>query len=124
MQGPPTLSVSCSDKLARWALLGCQGALLSPFLLQPLYLDTLVVGLPHVPPHERQLSRDSRPLAGLQQIERDEAIQGTAGGCEPGGAGHMQHAAAAMEAAVHRAVVGEPSAAAFIQSAPCSAPNQ
>jgi hypothetical protein len=36
--------MSCSDKVARWALLGVQGALLSGLLSAPLYLHSVVVG--------------------------------------------------------------------------------
>ena len=39
----PTLSMSCSDKIAMWSLVGLQGALLSEFM-QPIYLDQLVFG--------------------------------------------------------------------------------
>ena len=39
-------SMSCSDKLARWAAIGVQGALLSLLLPRPLRLSSLSVGAP------------------------------------------------------------------------------
>ncbi len=42
-QGDPTLSMSCSDKIAKWACLGLQGCLLSALLTRPVALDTVTV---------------------------------------------------------------------------------
>lgn len=38
----PTLSMSCSDKIARWNILGLNSALVMPFLRKPIYLESIV----------------------------------------------------------------------------------
>ncbi|RZC40089.1 prostaglandin F synthase-like [Asbolus verrucosus] len=42
-RGVRTLSVSCSDKLAKWCHLGIQGALLSILLKEPIYLSSFTI---------------------------------------------------------------------------------
>ena len=66
--GEATLSVSCSDKLAKWVLLGCQGSLLSNFLAQPLFIDSITIASP---PGVRD---DEGKAACLQALHR--AVQG------------------------------------------------
>ncbi|GJJ07391.1 hypothetical protein Clacol_001593 [Clathrus columnatus] len=39
----PSFSMSCSDKIARWSILGIQGALLS-ILFDPIYINEIIIG--------------------------------------------------------------------------------
>ncbi|KAK0206100.1 adenosine deaminase/editase [Desarmillaria ectypa] len=58
---PPTQSMSCSDKIASWTVLGLQGALGSRFL-SSLYISNIVIG--EVPPsmHDMVLEDCNRAL--------------------------------------------------------------
>ncbi|WOO81519.1 tRNA-specific adenosine deaminase TAD1 [Vanrija pseudolonga] len=50
---PPSISFSCSDKIATWTVLGLQGALLAR-LFEPVYLDHIVIGGVEVPEGQRE----------------------------------------------------------------------
>ncbi|KAK6617810.1 hypothetical protein RUM43_014038 [Polyplax serrata] len=43
-RGDPTLSLSCSDKIAKWTSIGWQGALLSLLLEKPITVDAIICG--------------------------------------------------------------------------------
>lgn len=68
-KGEPTLSVSCSDKLAKWCHLGIQGSLLMTFLEKPIYLTSFVI-LKTTPFCPEAFDRAiSRRLENVQLIE-------------------------------------------------------
>lgn len=54
-RGIPTLSMSCSDKIALWNVCGLQGALLSHFLERPIYVSSFIFG--NCPYNEKAIQR-------------------------------------------------------------------
>ncbi|XP_023716854.1 double-stranded RNA-specific editase Adar isoform X3 [Cryptotermes secundus] len=50
LQGQRLLTMSCSDKIARWNVVGVQGALLSHYV-EPIYLESIVLGSLFHPSH-------------------------------------------------------------------------
>ena len=42
-RGDRTFSLSCSDKICRWNVLGIQGALIMHFLKAPIYLESITI---------------------------------------------------------------------------------
>ena len=65
---PPTLSMSCSDKIAAWNVLGVQGALAS-CLLRPMYIDRVIIGEVEQPMRQVVLEDCQRALyARLRSI--------------------------------------------------------
>ncbi|PAA56996.1 hypothetical protein BOX15_Mlig007977g1, partial [Macrostomum lignano] len=68
--GERLLTMSCSDKVASWCLLGLQGCLLSR-LVEPVYLRSIVIGSSFNRSHCRRalIGRLQRPAPGLPVAE-------------------------------------------------------
>lgn len=62
---PPTLCMSCSDKIASWNVLGFQGTLASRFL-KPLYLSVVIIG--EIPADMQQIVREDCERAFWRRI--------------------------------------------------------
>jgi tRNA-specific adenosine deaminase 1 len=68
-KGEATLSVSCSDKIAKWMLLGVQGSMLSNVFKTRIYLHSITVALPASAPHSVETAtRNSLQRAFVQRI--------------------------------------------------------
>ncbi|XP_051239053.1 double-stranded RNA-specific editase B2-like [Dicentrarchus labrax] len=63
--GKPLVTMSCTDKMAKWSVVGLQGALLS-HLVEPVYLHSLTVGtLSHTGHLGRAVARRLAPVKHL-----------------------------------------------------------
>lgn len=71
---PPTLAMSCSDKIAAWNVLGIQGALASR-LLGPVYIDRVIIGEVEEPMRQIVLEDCQRALY--------TRLRSTVGPCDP-----------------------------------------
>lgn len=70
-KGIRTLSVSCSDKLSRWNILGVQGALLDSILDHPIYLTSFTIcGVSDVASMERAIWKRWMDKISIQLPDR------------------------------------------------------
>lgn len=68
---PPTTCMSCSDKIAKWNVLGIQGALGSCFL-RPLYIAKIIIG--EVPDELRSIAQEDCERAFWNRLARQEGM--------------------------------------------------
>ena len=69
-RGDQTLSMSCSDKLAKWNILGIQGSLIANFLESPIYISRIVFGESPFCPTAMQRAISDRFKTNVIKIER------------------------------------------------------
>ncbi|XP_045908530.1 double-stranded RNA-specific editase B2-like [Micropterus dolomieu] len=72
--GKPLVTMSCTDKMAKWSIVGLQGALLS-HLVEPVYLHSLTVGtLSHTGHLGRAMARRLAPVKHLPSPYRRQQL--------------------------------------------------
>ena len=75
-RGEPTLSMSCSDKIAKWLLLGFQGCLLTGLLAHPIEVETVTI----VSPREDERDLDAARTAAERAFFGRTSSHRVAGG--------------------------------------------
>ncbi|KAF5363320.1 hypothetical protein D9756_000580 [Leucocoprinus leucothites] len=81
---PPALSMSCSDKIAKWSVLGILGGFASRFL-EPVYIESIVIG--EFPQNEEEKS----PLRELVKGDCERALRTRIGKIEGLPEGYAVH---------------------------------